>query len=94
MGTGALARPGGAKLRSFFWFAVSNAILSSLFESLLPAAFAGEGACATQHHFARRLYFFSTSRRRSWGRPMTSKSLIPFIVLAATMALTIASSVA
>ncbi len=33
MGTGALARPGGAKLRSSIWFAVSNAILSSLFES-------------------------------------------------------------
>src|ERR1019366_9137120 len=47
-----------------------------------------------QRHFARRLYFFSTSRRRSWGRAMTVWLSMPVMVSAATMALTTASSVA
>src|SRR6202047_2223321 len=45
-------------------------------------------------HLMRRLYFFRASRRRSWGRAMTSRSLMPFMVSAATMALMTASSVA
>jgi hypothetical protein len=46
------------------------------------------------NYFTSRLYLFSTSRNRSCGRAITSKSLIPFIVSAATMALMTASSVA
>ena len=45
-------------------------------------------------YFTSRLYFFRTSRSRSCGNPMTSRSLMPFIVFAATIAFTIASSVA
>ena len=53
----------------------------------------GQGFVA-KRHFARRLYLFRASRRRSCGRAMTSRSLIPFMVSAATMALMTASSVA
>src|ERR1700680_1679990 len=42
----------------------------------------------------RRLYFFRTSRRRSWGKAMTSWLSTPVMVSAATMAFTTASSVA
>src|SRR6202050_5069928 len=46
------------------------------------------------HHLFRRLYFFRTSRRRSWGKAIASWPLMPFMVSAATMAFTTASSVA
>src|SRR5208282_1120810 len=45
-------------------------------------------------YFAKRLYFFRTSCRRSWGRAITVRSLAPVMVWAATMALTMASSLA
>jgi len=45
-------------------------------------------------HLASRLYFFNTSRSRMCGSAMTVLSLIPVIVLAATIALMTASSVA
>lgn len=45
-------------------------------------------------YFTRRLYFFSTSRRRSCGRAIAVWPSRPVIVSAATIAFTTASSVA
>src|SRR5260370_39023135 len=47
-----------------------------------------------QLHFTKRLYFFRTSCRRSWGRAMAVWPSMPVMVSAATMALMTASSVA
>src|SRR6266851_10277239 len=49
---------------------------------------------AHARHFARRLYFFNTSRSLSWGRAITVRLFAPVMVSAATMALITASSVA
>src|SRR6266478_519785 len=74
----------------------------------LRSAWTAEGGCpyagldgrggahphTAQPHFAKRLYFFRTSCRRSWGRAMAVWPSMPVMVSAATMALMTASSVA
>jgi hypothetical protein len=63
-----------------------DAVAPSLSRARMPAPHV--------HYFVRRLYFFSTSRSLSWGSAITVWLLMPVIVSAAIMALTMASSVA